>query len=269
MIGSREARDRAGRRSLRPWQPLRLRRSMRTLALLLPALLLLPAGCSRRPARTEAPRLTLTALDTVLGELGGPLTASLTRQQRWRMISSLGPGLPPENFKMADLPEPNSYGAALLQVYCQQCHWLPSPQMHSAGEWPVLLRRMLLRERTLQNRLGGPATRSLVGSWLLDIVKNVGYPTPEEQTRILEYLQQNALPVARPGEFANSPESRLFTTRCTICHDTPSPSAHTAAEWPAVVARMESNMQLMDVPTIPAPQADSIVHFLQQATRRR
>ncbi|UCC74330.1 MAG: hypothetical protein JSV86_07165, partial [Gemmatimonadota bacterium] len=86
-------------------------------------------GCQQDAS--EQP-LDLVAVDSVISELGGTLTANLERGQRWRMISSIGVGLPPNDFRPEDLPEPGSRGAGLLQVFCIQCHWLPTPQMHSA-----------------------------------------------------------------------------------------------------------------------------------------
>ena len=237
------------------------RRCVLLLGLLLPALLAI-AACSENERGEERAELTLTGVDTVLSELGGPLTDSLSRQQRWRMISSIGTGLPPQDFQTSDLPEAQSYGAAMLQVYCEQCHWLPSPQMHSATEWPLLVRRMLLRSRTVQDRLGGPATRSLVGSWMIDIIKKVGVPAPAQQDSLVAYLQRNALPVAGAGEIGRSAEALLFAQLCSVCHETPSPRAHDATEWPEVVQRMQSNMAKMDVRPLTAAEADSITAFL-------
>lgn len=233
---------------------------------LVPILLavLLSASCSRRQTATEnAPQLTLPAVDSVLSELGGSLTASLSRQQRWRMISSVGTGLPPQSYAVADLPDSKSYGAAMLQVYCEQCHWLPSPQMHSAAEWPLLVRRMVLRTQMLENRLGGPAVSSLVGGMMVDVIKQVGVPSPEQVDTLLAYLRQNALPVAKPGEIGASPSAQLFVHKCTVCHETPSPGAHTATEWKDVVARMQSNMTQMGITPLTPDEIQQITAFLQ------
>lgn len=242
-------------------------RTVLTGVVLAPVLALLTA-CSGGQAGADQTSLTLTEVDSVLSELGGPPTASLSRQQRWRMISSIGTGLPPQDFQIEELPQSETYGAAMLQVFCEQCHWLPSPQMHSAAEWPVLVRRMLLRGRMLQNRLGGPATRSLVGGWMVDIIKKVGDPTPEQVDSIVGYLQRNALPVAGPGEVGSGPGAALFTEKCSVCHQTPSPNAHTAAEWPEVVARMQSNMARMDITALTPDELDQITRFLQGRTTR-
>lgn len=246
-----------------------LARALPKLALLV-AFAAMSAGCGRggHAASEGPPRLTVAAVDSVLAELGGSLTDSLSRQQRWRMISSIGTGLPPENYQVSDLPEPRSYGAAMLQVYCEQCHWLPSPQMHSAAEWPLLVNRMLLRMHMLQDRMGGPVIDSLVGNWMVGIIKKVGVPSPEQVDSIEAYLKRNALPVAAPGEIGDSPSARLFAQKCSVCHQTPSPSAHTADEWQGVVARMQSNMARMDVKPLLPDQVQQITTYLQEHARK-
>lgn len=228
------------------------------------------AGCSggKSAPASGPPRLTVAAVDSVLAELGGSLTDSLSRQQRWRMISSIGTGLPPENYQVSDLPQSGTYGAAMLQVYCEQCHWLPSPQMHSAAEWPVLVKRMILRMHMLQDRLGGPVINSLVGGWMVDIIKKVGVPSPEQVDSIEAYLERNALPVAKPGEIGDSPSARLFAQKCSVCHQTPSPRAHTASEWQDVVARMQSNMARMDVKPLLPEQIQQITTYLQEHAKK-
>ncbi len=42
---------------------------------------------------------------------------------------------------------------------------------------------------------------------------------------------------------ADSEGARLLKSYCTQCHGLPGPGLHTAQEWPAVVARMESRMR--------------------------
>lgn len=40
--------------------------------------------------------------------------------------------------------------------------------------------------------------------------------------------------------------ARLLQQFCTQCHNLPGPGLHTAAEWPAVVERMNRRMRMMD-----------------------
>jgi len=226
---------------------------------------LLP-GCGQRPDRGALgdSEETLAQVDTVLSELGGLATASLDRGQRWRMVSSMGSGLPPPNFNLADLPEPDARGATLLGAYCIQCHWLPAPQMHAAQEWPILMRRMVMRAQTLHDRMGGPMTRGILGQYLLSGMASAQIPSVEDVDSLVAYLQRNAMPVAGPDELGTGPEREFFASRCGFCHETPSPGAHTAAEWPAVVARMRANMAMMSVRPLSEEETRRVVRYLEE-----
>lgn len=219
------------------------------------------AGCSR-PELEEEP-VTLAGLDSALSELGGVPTATLERAQRWRMVSSIGAGLPPSTFQAEDLPEPRSRGAGLLQVYCVQCHWVPAPQMHSAAEWPILVRRMVMRTRTLKARMGGPLTTELIGDVLMRGMQTIDLPSQEDMDTLLAYLQEHSLAPAQPGEIGEGAEAELFIEQCSICHETPSPKAHTAPGWEQVVSRMRANMAIMDVEPLNDDQKDRIVAYLR------
>ena len=224
------------------------------------------SGCGQEPdrqARQDSEQF-LAEVDTVFSELGGLATASLERGQRWRMVSSMGSGLPPPNFNLADLPEPDARGAALLGAYCIQCHWLPAPQMHAAQEWPILMRRMVMRAQTLHDRMGGPMTRGILGQYLLSGMASAQVPSAEDGDSLVAYLQRNAMPVAQPGELGTDAETEFFVSRCGFCHETPSPLAHPAAEWPAVVARMHTNMAMMSVRPLSDEEAKRVVTYLQQ-----
>ncbi len=210
----------------------------------------------------------VAVVDSVLSELGGPLTAGLERGQRWRMVSSIGVGLPPRNFRPEDLPEAGSRGAGLLQVYCIQCHWLPTPQMHSAAEWPILVRRNLLRMEQLNNRLGGPLTTGLVGETVMSGYQNPEIPSEADVDTLIAYLQTYALPVAQASELTAGPGRELFVRRCSICHETPSPRAHTATGWDRVVAEMQAHMAISDVTPLSNSELDAITAYLRERAIR-
>ncbi len=218
-------------------------------------------GCSP-PERSEA-SLDLALVDSLLSELGGTPTADLGRSQRWRMISSIGTGLPPSSFKAENLPEPSSRGAQLVKAYCVQCHWIPVPQMHTAAEWPVLVRGMLVRAQTLKNRMGGPLTEGLVGEILLDGMTSTQLPSPQDADTLLAYMQRHAIVAASPGQLTEGPGRDLFIEQCSFCHDTPSPSAHTAAEWNGIVVRMQANMAAMGAEPLTGEQSEQIAAYLR------
>lgn len=232
------------------------------LALVYAAIGVFAVGCADTQPAAESEH-TIAVLDSVFSELGGIPTAAMTRSQRWRMISSVGAGLPPTSFRREDLPEPNSRGPALLQAYCVQCHWLPDPQMHVAAEWPLLTRRMLMRAKTLADRLGGPVTEGLVGEILIAGMGATVLPQPSDVDTLIAYLQRNAMPAAEPGQYTE-PGAGLVIGKCSICHELPSTTAHTAAGWADLVRRMQANMALMDVlPPLTNEEADAIIEYLQ------
>lgn len=215
-------------------------------------------GEQRSPAHFQA-----STVDTVLVELGGISTEQLSRGQRWRMISSIGAGLPPSSFQAEHLPEPGARGAGLLQAYCVQCHWMPAPQMHAAREWPILLRRMYMRAGVLHERMGGPLTEGTMGEILISGISTAEVPSRSDQDSLLAYLTRNALPAASPGEIGEGAEAKLFVERCSVCHEIPSPAAHTPSEWALVVGRMQGNMVWNGVRPLDESDLGRIVRFLQ------
>ncbi len=226
------------------------------------AVVALVAGCS--PEQQEPQHeITLAAMDSVLVELGGTQTGDLDRATRWRMIISIGSGLPPANFEPAALPDPDSRGAYFLQIYCVQCHGIATPQMHAAAEWPILVRRMLMRSETLKNRMGGPITQDLVGEMALEGAAITLMPPPGHVDTLISYLTTYALPVAQPGEIGEDADAQLYVQRCSICHETPSPQAHTAADWDAVVGRMQGHMLSMDLDPLTPDQVGRIKAYLE------
>jgi len=233
----------------------------RKLALLLPVLIWVAPGC--RPAADHPTDDVLVALDSALSELGGASSTGLTRSQRWRMISSVGAGLPPANFDPGNLPDREARGAGLLTAYCIQCHGIPTPQMHAAAEWPVLVRRMAMRAATLRDRMGGPLTRKLVGDIRMSGFASSYVPSAEDTDTLIAYLQRNALPIVQEGELVDDPDTDFYVEKCSICHETPSPAAHTSAEWGSVVARMQANALLMDVLPLEDLDLNRIATFLE------
>lgn len=228
---------------------------------------LLVGGCAGEEGagRTEQERQQILAeVDTVLMELGGEAAIRMGRGQRWRMISSIGAGLPPSNFQAEDLPDPDSRGARLVQAYCVQCHWIPAPQMHSADEWPVLVRRMILRAQTLHDRMGGPVTEGLVGEILLSGMASATVPSPADADTLLDYMRDHAMPAIDAAELGEGEAVDSYVRACGHCHETPDPGAHPAAEWEDVVGRMRANMFLMSVEPPTDRELDRIVRFLRQ-----
>jgi cytochrome c5 len=172
----------------------------------------------------------------------------LTRQDEL-LLAAANIALPPPNITAADLPEPNSSGARLVVQYCSQCHNLPTPGMHSATDWPSIVRRMWLRMEWLPPTLG------------------VQVPTMAERFAMLDYLTANALRVSA-ANLPTGPGRETFELVCSRCHALPDPRVHSPADWPAVYSRMEQNMARMNVAPPTGPQTSDILLYLQSTGRR-
>ncbi len=179
-----------------------------------------------------------------------PPDPTAAARERWAQ-SPHGPMLErilPPGFEPAMLPRPRSRGAQLELRYCTQCHNLPNPAMHHAAKWPPIVERMVTRMQGKGN----------MGRLMADMMAGVEAPTAEEARALVAYLMQNAQqpldPAALPA--VNTPEAEAFRVACQQCHVLPDPKRHTAREWPAVVARMQKNMEWMNRVVGSKPQKD-------------
>jgi hypothetical protein len=166
------------------------------------------------------------------------------------LLATVKTALPPPGITPVDLPEPGSTGAKSLADYCAQCHNLPSPSMHSATDWPSVVRRMWLR----MDRL--PVTLNI--------------RIPDEGTRVLMvgYLTSNALQVSGstlpPGLGREE-----FAMICSRCHALPDPRVHSTKDWLTVFMRMERNMERMNVRPPTPEETSRILTYLQSPSTSR
>lgn len=160
------------------------------------------------------------------------------------LLAAAKVALPPAGLAAGDLPEPASRGALLVVQYCGQCHALPTPAAHSATDWPSVSRRMWLRMEWLPTTLG------------------VKVPTAAERFTINEYLITNALKVSGAGLPAGQGREE-FSVVCSQCHALPDPRVHAAQDWPTVYARMERNMERMQVQPPGGSVSTDILLYLQ------
>jgi len=189
-------------------------------------------------------------------------------RKRWQE-SPYGPLLErilPPTFEARQLPEPQSEGARLTQRYCVQCHNLPNPAMHHAARWPGLVERMVLRMRGRGN----------LGPLMHEMMAGIAAPTPAEQRTLVAYLRRYAQRPLDPARYPEigRPSAEPFRLACGQCHVLPDPRRHNAAEWRAVVARMQQNMQWMNRvvgshpdPDEPQLKVEEILGFLQKYAR--
>ena len=154
----------------------------------------------------------------------------------------------PPTFELPQLPERTSRGARLLLRYCVQCHNLPNPAMHHAAKWPAVFERMAVRMRGKGN----------LGELMHEMMAGVEAPTVGEASILLTYLRKHAQKPLDPKKYPEifRPEGQSFKLACEQCHVLPDPRRHTASEWPAVVARMEKNMEWMNRVVSNRPEPD-------------
>ena len=222
-------------------------------------------GHALQPRKAQDDEAQLASFDSVLADLGGPQTADLSRSQRWRLIASVGTGLPPASYRLEDLPEQGSRAVGLQQAYCLQCHGVSSPRMHSSDEWPTLVRRMLMRGAALGSRLGGPRTEGMVDDMLMAGLRTAELPPAEDVDSLVAYFQRNAFPGATEMEIPDTPDAALYVEKCSGCHDTPSPTAHPAGELQALVARMSAMGAMLGMDQLTSDEQSRLVAFMQQS----
>ncbi|HEX9579991.1 MAG TPA: hypothetical protein VF970_02715 [Gemmatimonadales bacterium] len=164
------------------------------------------------------------------------------------LLASASVALPPPGMGPGSLPLPGSEGAALVAKYCSMCHAMPTPSLHSATDWPSVLRRMWLRMERV------------------DTTFHVPVPTPGERVAMLQYMLNHAIKVAGTP-LPTGPGYDAFTGTCARCHELPDPRQHSASDWVAVVRRMGQHMQ--DILSQPLAQSDlqAIVLYLERASR--
>ena len=213
------------------------------------------------------PVFNIIALVVFLGSASADELADA--RKRWAE-SPHGPLLErilPPTVDAGELPEPGSAGAKLTVRYCVQCHNLPNPAMHNAAKWPGIVERMV-------ERMEG---RGNLGTLMSEMMAGVKAPAPEEKRTLVAYLRRHAqAPLdARKYPDVYRPEGEAFRLACSQCHVLPDPQRYTAAEWPAVVARMQENMAWMNrvvgtKPVAGEPQlrVEEINAFLARHARR-
>jgi hypothetical protein len=196
-------------------------------------------------------------------------SVALKAEKPWK-DSPHGPMLEriiPPGFEPAMMPEPKSRGARLTQRYCVQCHNLANPAMHDAVRWPAVVRRMVPRMEGKGN----------MGKLMTEMMAGVEAPSIEDEQAIIAYHRKHAL---RPLDEkripeVNTPKADSFRLACGQCHALPDPQMHTAKEWPAVVERMQKNMEWMNrvvgskpLPGEPQLKIEDINAFLIRHARR-
>jgi len=179
------------------------------------------------------------------GTTGGTQPAQLSPSDEL-LLASAKVALPPTGTRAEDLPDPQGAGAAALQQYCTTCHSLPNPAMHSATDWPAVLRRMWLRMN------------------LLDSTYTLPVPEMGERIVLLDYLTTNALKVSE--NLPDKPGRQFFEQTCGRCHELPDPHQHSDQDWFVVVRRMNQHMQDILGTSLTSDDVERIVQYLASAS---
>lgn len=178
--------------------------------------------------QSRFPGFFLIGVAVALGSCAGEPDAvsTLLDSDDQLLLAATRVALPPAGMQAADLPDPDSTGAVLVATYCSACHAIPSPLMHSATDWPSVIRRMWLRTDRIEGHFGVPV------------------PTPSERLVMVEYLIGNALEVRTAG-LPDAPGREAFVSTCSRCHELADPSQHSSEDWVSVVRRMTGHMEDM------------------------
>jgi len=115
-----------------------------------------------------------------------------------------------------------------------------------------------------------------LGELMHEMMAGVQAPSDGDAKVLLAYLQRYGQRPLDPRKYpeVNQPEGQSFKLACQQCHVLPDPQRHTATEWPAVVARMEKNMEWMNrvvgnhhPPDEPQLRVEEITAFLVKRAR--
>ena len=87
----------------------------------------------------------------------------------------------PPSIEPHQLPEPASEGARLTTRYCVQCHYLPSPHMHTPDKWTSTVVRMVWRMQGKGN----------MGTLMREMMDNVQAPNDQEVAALTQYLRKH------------------------------------------------------------------------------
>jgi len=208
------------------------------------------------------------AILLLLSSLAAAADESAAARQRWSE-SPHGPMLErilPPGYAPAMLPEPGSEGARLTLRYCVQCHNLANPAMHDAARWPAIVDRMVVRMQGRGN----------MGRLMSEMMAGVVAPEAGEKRALVAYLRRHAQRPLDPAKIpaVNTTAAEPFRLACGQCHVLPDPQRYTAREWPAVVERMQKNMDWMNrvvgskpVPGEPQLRVEAINAFLARFAR--
>lgn len=162
-------------------------------------------------------------------------------------------GFLPTGFRKEQLADQSSPGAKLFIRTCAQCHDLPSPKMHTPGEWPAVVERMLQRLRARDEL--NPGTEVLT------------MPDQEGAEHIVDYLVFHGENQHAPLFTDATPSAVLYRERCSQCHLLPHPVQQTPEEWVSVVDRMQDHMRRAQKNPLTDQEKNTLLRYLKEKAR--
>jgi len=152
----------------------------------------------------------------------------------------------PGSLTADQLPDPQSKGAALLASYCGQCHNLPSPRMHSTGDWPMRFEKMMDHAMLMAGTS-----------------PDVRIPVDKEKKELVSYLEKNGFR-GLPANSLLRGEPQAFTVMwfCSVCHAMPDPDQFPAKEWGKIVDRMNSYRKKQGREEMSNSDMKEVINFL-------
>jgi hypothetical protein len=75
-------------------------------------------------------------------------------------------------------------------------------------------------------------------------------------------------PARLADQLHDDPDFHRLSHRCGVCHDTPDPALHTAAEWPAVIERMSRTIDAAGLLRLSAADSAAVLRALSKEYRR-
>lgn len=66
---------------------------------------------------------------------------------------------------------------------------------------------------------------------------------------------------------SDSPEARVYESKCSVCHSLPHPRRQTYSEWEKIVPVMEKEMQYKKLPPLTEEEKSTILSYLEKHAR--
>lgn len=80
-------------------------------------------------------------------------------------------------------------------------------------------------------------------------------------------IRVQPIPGRLTSQLRDDPDFHRLSHRCGVCHTTPDPALHGAAEWPQIVARMAGTVEAAGLLPLSAADRDAVLRVLREHSR--